>query len=121
MSGTVTQSVPRLRTLAVAQALVLLVALGAPITALAAVDAVSPGSLPQGATSQPITITGSGFNDRCSTYSVTFSGSGVSATGVARSSRTRRAGQRASHLPVRASTAPRHGVAPGRPVHPRAS
>jgi hypothetical protein len=88
MPGTMSQSMSRLRTLAVAQALVLLVALGAPIAALAAVDAVSPGSLPQGATSQPVTITGSGFNDRCSTYSVTFSGSGVSATGVARSSST---------------------------------
>ena len=82
MPGTMSQTMSRLRTLAVAQALVLLVALGAPIAALAAVDAVSPGSLPQGATSQPVTITGSGFSDRCSTYSLTFSGSGVSATGV---------------------------------------
>ena len=88
MPGTISQTMSRLRTLAVAQALVLLVALGAPIAALATVNAVSPSSLPQGATSQPITISGSGFNDRCSTYSVTFSGSGVSATGVARSSST---------------------------------
>jgi len=88
MPRIMTQSMSRLRTLAVAQALVLLVALGAPIAALAAVDSVSPGSLAQGATSQPVTITGSGFSSRCSTYSVTFSGSGVSATGVARSSDT---------------------------------
>jgi len=86
MPKIMTRSMFRLRTLAVAQALVLLVALGAPIAALAAVDSVSPGSLAQGATSQPVTITGSGF-DRCSTYSVTFSGSGVTATGAARSRR----------------------------------
>jgi len=88
MPKIMSQSMSRLRTLAVAQALVLLVALGAPIAARAAVDSISPGSLAQGATSQPVTITGSGFNNRCSTYSVTFSGSGVSATGVARSSDT---------------------------------
>ncbi|MDR3544991.1 MAG: hypothetical protein P4L30_04405, partial [Candidatus Limnocylindrales bacterium] len=79
---------PSLRTLAVAQALVLLVALGAPIAALAAVSSISPGSLAQGATSQPVRIAGSGFAGGCSTYSVTFSGSGVSAAGVARSSNT---------------------------------
>jgi hypothetical protein len=82
------QSMPSLRKLAVAQAFILLVALGAPIAALAAVNSVSPGSLAQGATSQPVTITGSGFAGGCSTYSVTFSGSGVSAAGVARSSNT---------------------------------
>jgi hypothetical protein len=82
------QSMPSLRTLAVAQALVLLVALGAPIAALAAVSSISPGSLAQGATSQPVRIAGSGFAGGCSTYSVTFSGSGVSAAGVARSSNT---------------------------------
>jgi hypothetical protein len=78
----------RLRTLAVAQALVLLVALGAPIAALAAVSSVSPSSLAQGATSQLVTITGSDFAHGCATYGVTFSGSGVSAAGVARSSIT---------------------------------
>ena len=88
MPKIMTRSMFRLRTLAVAQALVLLVALGAPIAALAAVDSVSPGSLAQGATSQPVMITGSGFAKKCSTYSVTFSGSGVSATGAARSSDT---------------------------------
>jgi len=84
MPATLTRPILRLRTLAVAQALVLLVALGAPIVALAAIDSVSPASLAQGATSQPVTITGSGFERRCSTYSVTFSGSGVSAAQVAR-------------------------------------
>jgi predicted RNA methylase len=88
MPGTMSQSMSRPRTLAVAQALVLLVALGAPIAALAAVNSVSPSSLAQGATSQPVTITGSGFEASCDTYSVTFSGSGVSATGVALSSAT---------------------------------
>ena len=81
-------TVSRLRTLAVAQALVLLVALGAPIDVLATVDSVSPSSLAHGATSQPVTIYGSGFERRCSTYSVTFSGSGVSATGADRRSNT---------------------------------
>ena len=79
-----TRSSSRLRTLAVAQALVFLVALGAPIAALAAVDSVSPASLAQGATNQLVTITGSGFERRCRTYDVTFSGSGVTATGVER-------------------------------------
>jgi len=88
MPRTMSQSMPSLRKLAVAQAFILLVALGAPIAALAAVNSVSPGSLAQGATSQPVTITGSGFAGGCSTYSVTFSGSGVSAAGVARSSNT---------------------------------
>jgi hypothetical protein len=88
MSTIMTRSMLRLRTLAVAQALVLLVALGAPIAALAAVDSVSPASLAQGATSQPVTITGSGFERRCRTYDVTFSGSGVTATGVERRSDT---------------------------------
>ena len=88
MPTIMTRSMFRLRTLAFAQALVLLVALGAPIAALAAVDSVAPSALAQGATSQPVTITGSDFERRCSTYSVTFSGTGVSATRVARSSRT---------------------------------
>ena len=88
MPRTMSQSMPSLRTLAVAQALILLVALGAPIAALAAVNSMSPSSLAQGATSQPVTITGSGFAGGCSTYSVSFSGSGVSAAGVARSSNT---------------------------------
>jgi hypothetical protein len=88
MPKIMTQSMSRLRTLAIVQALVLLVALGAPIAALAAVDSVSPASLAQGATSQPVTITGSGFDSGCATYAVTFSGSGVSATGAARSSNT---------------------------------
>ena len=83
-----TRSTSRLRTLAVGQALVLLVALGAPIAALAAVDSVSPASLAQGATNQLVTINGSGFERRCRTYSITFSGSGVTATGVHRSSDT---------------------------------
>ena len=51
-------------------------------------SSISPGSLAQGATSQPVRIAGSGFAGGCSTYSVTFSGSGVSAAGVARSSNT---------------------------------
>ncbi len=86
MPRLMTRSTSRLRTLAVGQALVLLVALGAPITALAAVDSVSPSSLAQGATNQLVTINGSGFERRCRTYSITFSGSGVTATGVHRSS-----------------------------------
>jgi hypothetical protein len=76
-----------LRSLAIGQVLVLLVILGAPATALADVHSVSPASLPQGATNRPVTIYGSEFERRCATYSVTFSGSGVSATGVARISR----------------------------------
>jgi hypothetical protein len=84
----VTRSTSRLRALAVAQALVLLVALGVPITALASVDSVSPSSLAQGATHQLVTITGSDFERRCRTYEVTFSGSGVTATDVERISRT---------------------------------
>jgi len=84
----VTRSTSRLRTLAIGQALVLLVALGAPITALASVDSVSPSSLAQGATNQPVTITGSDFERRCRTYEVTFSGTGVTATGVERQSHT---------------------------------
>ncbi len=88
MHELLSRSRSRLRTLAVGQALVLLVALGAPIAAQAAVDSVAPASLAQGATNQLVTITGSGFDNRCSRYSVTFSGTGVSATGAARSSDT---------------------------------
>ncbi len=88
MPKIMTRSRSRLRTLAVGQALVLLVALGAPVAVLAAVDSMSPSSLAQGATSQPVTITGSGFDAGCDTYGVAFSGSGVSATGVARTSGT---------------------------------
>ena len=80
-----TRARSRLRTVAVAQALVLLVALAAPIGALAAINSISPSSLPQGATNQPISITGSGFDPGCATYSVTFSGTGVTATGAVRS------------------------------------
>lgn len=57
-------------------------------SALAAVDSVSPASLAQGARNQLATITGSGFENRCRTYSVTFSSSGVTATGVERRSDT---------------------------------
>jgi hypothetical protein len=82
-------TMPRLRTLAVAQALALAVALGAPVAALADVDSVSPSSLARGATSQSVRINGSGFERGCSTYSVTFSGSGVTATGADRRRSTR--------------------------------
>ena len=109
MRAITTPSRSRLSRLAVAQALVLLVALAVPIAALATVDSISPASLAQGATLQPVTITGSGFNNRCRTYDVTFSGSGVTASGVSRISDSVMTAQ--SHGRGRRSprTAGRHG------------
>lgn len=76
----------RLRLLAVFQAVMLISTLGVPLTALASISSVTPNSMAQGA-SGSISIVGPGGNfPNATSYAVTFSGTGVTATNVVRSS-----------------------------------
>jgi hypothetical protein len=75
----------RLRALALAQALILLAALALPAGALAAVTGVTPNSQARG-TAQAIVVNGSGGTFPSGAYTITFSGTGVTASGVSRAS-----------------------------------
>ena len=86
MSVASTRSGRRWRALVVLQVALILASLSVPMAATAAVTSVTPNSQAQG-TTVSISIAGSGGTFSTNgTYTVTFSGTGVTASGVARQS-----------------------------------
>ncbi len=86
MPATSTRSTRRWRFLALVQAALILASLGVPASTFAAITSVTPNNMNQGA-SGSITIAGpaNNFPNSGNPYSVTFSGTGVTATNVVRS------------------------------------
>ncbi len=80
-----TRTTAGIRALPVALALTLIATLAIPSIALGAVTGVTPASQAQG-TVQAITVDGSGGTFPTGAYTITFSGTGVTATGVTRAS-----------------------------------